>query len=185
VRALARGDGERDGALNWTRNDYGLSVVGSDVWSSRSSAAMTWRGPARRCPILAVRAKRSYWRLVESPIPFRVLMTPTKCPQCGSLDCGPIRCRFTDETHVAYRDREASLAMIQRTIERAATCASAPAGGAAAIRGCYEAAKANYPSEPFRKPMPGDANYLNSSSRTEDRINAGGYFGGELHKRGR
>jgi hypothetical protein len=32
--------------------------------------------------------------------------------------------------------------------------------------------------------MPGDANYLNSSSRTEDRINAGTYFGGELHKRG-
>jgi hypothetical protein len=108
----------------------------------------------------------------------------TKCIQCGSLDCGPVRCRFTDETHASYRDREASLAMIQRTIESGGYLCECPGWWGCSVRGCYEAAKANYDGEPFRKPMPGDANYLNSSSRTEDRINAGTYFGGEHHKRG-
>lgn len=25
---------------------------------------------------------------------------PTRCPQCGSMDCGPIRCRFSMREHV-------------------------------------------------------------------------------------
>lgn len=107
-----------------------------------------------------------------------------KCIQCGSFDCGPVRCRFTDETHAAYRDREASLAMIQRTIEAGGYLCECPGWWGCSVRGCYEAAKDHAGSVISRKPMPGDANYLNSSSRTEDRINAGTYFGGEHHKRG-
>lgn len=27
----------------------------------------------------------------------------TKCPQCGSRDCGPVRCRFSNVKHEIYR----------------------------------------------------------------------------------
>lgn len=26
-------------------------------------------------------------------------LQPTRCPQCGSMDCGPIRCRFSMIEH--------------------------------------------------------------------------------------
>jgi hypothetical protein len=55
-----------------------------------------------------------------------------------------MRCRFTDETHAAYRDREASLAMIQRTIEAGGYLCECPGWWGCSVRGCYEAAKANY-----------------------------------------
>ena len=104
------------------------------------------------------------------------------CPQCASLDCGPTRCRFSDETHASYREREMSLALMQRDIQTKGYICECPGWWNCPKRGCYEAAKLYDPG--YRPaPLPGDPGYLSSSSRDEARINQAVYYGGPLGKR--
>ena len=41
----------------------------------------------------------------------------TKCPSCGSLGCGPLRCRFTMVTHEQTRANDYANAMVKRDQE--------------------------------------------------------------------
>jgi hypothetical protein len=39
----------------------------------------------------------------------------TRCPQCGSMECGPIRCRFTMRDHDQPKPAEASTELSEPT----------------------------------------------------------------------